>query len=142
MRTPLLPPFPYQFSRDLSACITALAVIWRIAGFVTRPSTSSDDDDAPVHNQRVFNWRLYLSVLTILTFVLWLFAATDLMWTALILGLLPAALALVRGWVEPISLMNPKIIFLAKTRNRMRLRSRNMSLKPLNVVGNRGRGDR
>ncbi len=82
-------------------CLTvALLAIWRIAGLLMIVSDPSDEDGHAASNQRVFNWRLYLSVLATLTFVLWLFAATDVMWTVLILGLLPAVLSLVRGWVN------------------------------------------
>lgn len=77
-----------------------LITIWKIASIAALKQETADGDEPITLQPRGFNWRLYLSVLAILAFALWLFAATDLMWTALILGLLPAALGLTRGWVN------------------------------------------
>ena len=89
--------FSVSIFAGLVCLATVLSAIWRVASLVT---DRAETEKAAAHNQRIFNWRLYLSVLAILTFVLWLFAATDLMWTVLILGLLPAALGLLNGWVN------------------------------------------
>ena len=92
--------FSVSIFSGLVCLATALIAIWRISSLVIIGSDSASDEAANIHNQRVFKWRLYLSVLASVTFVLWLFAANDLMWTVLILGLLPAALGLIRGWVN------------------------------------------
>lgn len=92
--------FSVSIFAGLVCLITALIAIWQLAARVTKEPETLDDEEAGTRNQSVFKWRLYLSVLIILTFVLWLFAATGLMWTVLILGLLPAALGLLRGWVS------------------------------------------
>ncbi len=92
--------FSVSIFAGLICLIVALLAIWRMANLIAVVSGEADEEVAAKHNQRVFTWRLYLSVLAVLTFVLWLFAATGLMWTVLVLGLLPAALGLVRGWVN------------------------------------------
>ena len=92
--------FSVSIFSGIVCLVVALLAIWRVAGLVTKDPNNDEADEATAQNQRVFNWRLYLSVLAVLTFVLWLFAATDLMWTVLILGLLPAALSMANGWVN------------------------------------------
>lgn len=91
--------FSVSIFTGLICLATALIAIWRVADLAT-VADSDEEEEATAHNLSVAKWRLYLSALTATTFVLWLFAATDLMWTVLILGLLPAALGLVRGWVN------------------------------------------
>ena len=92
--------FSVSIIAGLVCLATALIAIWQMAARVSKTSDPNDGNEATAHNQRVFKWRMYLSVLVIVTFVLWVFAATDLMWTVLILGLLPGALGLLRGWVN------------------------------------------
>jgi len=92
--------FSVSIFAGLVCLLTALLAIWRVAGHVMVESDSINEEEKTAQKQKPFNWRFYLSVLAILAFVLWLFAATDLMWTVLILGLLPAALSLTRGWVN------------------------------------------
>ncbi|MCJ8308574.1 MAG: mechanosensitive ion channel family protein [Rhizobiaceae bacterium] len=92
--------FSVSIFAGLICLVTALVAIWLVAGLVTVDPDETNKESAAAVNQRVFKWRLYLIVLTVATFVLWLFAATDLMWTVLILGLLPAALGLIQGWVN------------------------------------------
>lgn len=92
--------FSVSIFAGLICLLTALFAIWRVAGLVMLATDPTKEKGAVAHKQKVLNWRLYLSLLAILTFVLWLFAATELMWTVLILGLLPAALSLTRGWVN------------------------------------------
>ena len=92
--------FSVSIFAGLICLVTALVAIWLVAGLVTVDPDETNEESAAAVNQRVFKWRLYLTVLTVATFILWLFAATDLMWTVLILGLLPAALGLIQGWVN------------------------------------------
>ena len=92
--------FSVSIFSGLACLLAALVAIWRVADLVTGAGTAATEEETVLHKQTVFNWRTYLSVLAILAFGLWLFAATDLMWTVLILGLLPAALGLIRGWVN------------------------------------------
>jgi len=111
--------FSVSIFSGLICLATALLAIWFMAGLFVAAPASADDREAAAHNQRVFNWRIYLSGLSIVAFVLWLLAATDVMWTVLIFGLLPAALGLVRGWVNYF-LMNPKITCSARPKPKKR----------------------
>ena len=92
--------FSVSIFAGIVCLITALLAIWYVARLVSDTPTDWDKERSEQHQQSVAKWRLYLMVLTGVAFILWLFAATDLMWTVLILGLLPAALALTRGWVN------------------------------------------
>lgn len=80
--------------------LAALLAIWKIAGFVLGRAKAVTEGGSDASRQRVVNWGAFLSILAVLAFGLWLFAATEMMWTVLILGLLPAALTLSRAWVN------------------------------------------
>ncbi len=92
--------FSVSIFAGLVCLLTALVAIWRLSHFAVSLNDEADEDEVARLQKTVTNWRVYLSVLAILSFGFWLFAATDLMWTVMILGLLPAALVLVRGWVN------------------------------------------
>lgn len=92
--------FSVSIFAGLICLLAALIAIWRVAYLLTQANKTETEEEAALHRRKVFNWRTYLSALATLAFGLWLFAATDLMWTVLILGLLPAILGVVRGWVN------------------------------------------
>lgn len=83
----------------LLCLLAALAAIWLLAAVFADRGASSGEE-AVRGAEVTANWRTYLSVLAIASFGLWLLAATDLMWTLLILGLLPPAFGVIRGWVN------------------------------------------
>lgn len=92
--------FSVSIAAGVVCLLTALVAIWRVASQVPADTLEQEDEQSHSQGPSIHKWRFYLSALAVIAFVLWLFAATDLMWTVLILGLLPAALGMTRGWVN------------------------------------------
>jgi len=82
------------------ACLAAgIFAVWRMAGHARAALAAAGRLDRRVR-RLVSVWRACLTGLSIVAFLLWAIAAPELMWTVLILGLLPAAFAITSAWID------------------------------------------
>ena len=91
-----------SFSVSILAGLICTAAVLIAVWVLSKDRTSGnqpDNDVAETPVGRSAFWRNYLSVLFILAFILWLIAAQDIMWTVLIVGMLPLVRLLMFGWI-------------------------------------------
>ncbi len=73
-----------------------ILAIWHLSWIIYRQS----DHDGPSRSRRQRFWPGYLTILTAVTWCLWLLSATEMMWTVVILGLLFPVIRLLNGWIN------------------------------------------
>lgn len=77
--------------------IAIILAVWHLSWIVSRRSKR---DNPIVSSRRLKFWPGYLTILTAVTWCLWLLSATELMWTVIILGLLFPVTRLLNGWID------------------------------------------
>ena len=76
--------------------LTLILAVWHLYWLVRDIAARKGKDRAKRQNF----WPAYLSIITIVTWGLWLLSATEFMWTVIILGLLFPVTRLLNGWID------------------------------------------